>query len=618
MAICIPEGIGVPIPTGPNSYTMSGPPIWWDTTSGPMTSFNTSLEDPRWMGSAGVGYPDVSSVVTDHAAFRAVHATDSIGITTTYLYLSWVLKVDPSVGSGSDSVLVGFFRPGMMGSPGVAFRITPTNVPSAKTAEAPLDVDVYTRSATGTWQAVPAGTPDPSWITNFARVWVDPSATRRYPWAVQLRIPLQPSANLNDGIDLQSAFRMRFQVNSTKPDGTAAFYRWPRAAPLILGADFGDPTGTSWDDFQLSSGACAGGVSVVWGDVGTFNTPSHEIQFRRVNPPTNTFYVKPRNGMSTTIPPSTNPNPPNPGVKNLSARFRIANWGSTPTGGTAGLWIDIPEGSDVRNVPIPAVTTGEILPGTQGEMRFNWQVLDPILGEFENGTRRPHQCVLVELSGPNLTFTKSSVFQNMTVMPASMMQQKADISIQGLGSAGGTHRDVYVYVQTLNMPSTLRPPERPREERPPPVNVAGGEISRLDEDGEPPVTGPVGPPLPSWEQERRPVYLVHVWHATGETATDADGATWKVLEPQTSFGYYIEHQGPLFGWDHKLTGHGLVEIAPNFYKVAIPNDGSVTVGTEISALETPTDLRSLLAWLLALLRALWRAIVRAIRKLFGS
>jgi hypothetical protein len=178
------------------------------------------------------------------------------------------------------------------------------------------------------------------------------------------------------------------------------------------------------------------------------------------------------------------------------------------------------------------------------------------------------------------------------------------------------------------MPSTLRAPEPPREpERPPrrgpDINVAGagdGGPDRLEEDGGI-ISGPVGPPPPPWEEETRPTYLVHVWHATGETVTDVDGVTRKVLEAQTSFGFYVEHQGPLFGWDHRLTGQGLIEIAPNFYKVAIPNDGSVTVATEISSLETPTDLRSILAWLLALLRALWRAIkriVRAIGKLFGA
>jgi hypothetical protein len=641
--ICIPEGFGVPIPTGPSSYAASGPPIWWDTTSGPLPSFNTSLEDPRWIGSAGFGYPELTSVATDRAIFRAVHATDSVGITATYLYLSWVVKVDPEVGNNVDSVLVGFFRQNMAGSPGVAFRITPTNQAAAKVAAAAQDVDVFTRSSTGVWQPVTPGTADPQWITDFLRVWVDPAQNPRYPWAVQMRVRIDGSGDLNQGIDLQNAFRMRFQVNATKPEGGITFYKWPRTAATILGSNFDDPGSANWDDFQLGGGpSCSKGISIEWGDVRTMNVPDDtEIKYNRQTLPSNTFRARPRNQTTADIPASRYPDPTIPndtGELRLSARFRIANWGSTPTVG--GLWADIPGGFDVRNVPITGVTDGVVLANGQGDMRFNWVVEDPFLQEFENGTRRRHQCVLVELSGPNLTFTKSSVFQNMAVVPASTMRRDADISIQGLAATSGTHRDVYLYVQTLNMPSTLRAPERPREpaepDRPPPSGpdvVRAGENGGLEDgggdgndgDGNGGPVVPVGPPPPPWEQETRPVYIVHAWHDTGETFTDVNGVTRKVLEAQTSYGFYLEHQGPLFGWDHKLTGQGLVEIAPDYYKVAVPNDGSVTVATEITALETPTDLFSLLAWLLALLRALWRAITRffrsiarAIRKLFGS
>jgi hypothetical protein len=121
------------------------------------------------------------------------------------------------------------------------------------------------------------------------------------------------------------------------------------------------------------------------------------------------------------------------------------------------------------------------------------------------------------------------------------------------------------------------------------------------------------------------VYIVHAWHTTGETETGSDGVTRDVVEPQTSYGLYVEHSGPLFGWDHKLTGPGLVEIAPDFYRVSVPNNGSVAVTTSIESLEVPNDFGSLLAWLWALLKALLRLILRwplriwkAIRKLFGK
>ena len=119
------------------------------------------------------------------------------------------------------------------------------------------------------------------------------------------------------------------------------------------------------------------------------------------------------------------------------------------------------------------------------------------------------------------------------------------------------------------------------------IKVRGKDPQNGEGNGEgPPFSPPPGPPPPPWQRETRPVYLVHVWHVTGQTFTDHNGATRKVLEPQTSFGYYLEHEGALFGWNHKLTGPGLVEIAPNFYKISIPDNGTATVTTQIEARET--------------------------------
>jgi hypothetical protein len=323
--------------------------------------------------------------------------------------------------------------------------------------------------------------------------------------------------------------------------------------------------------------------------------------------------------MSTAIPPST-----------LNARFRIANWGSTTTTVDATNWVDIPEGSDVQNVPISGVTTpdGSIPAGTQGNMQFNWTVEDtatePFLTDFESGSRTKHQCVLVELSGAGLTFTKSSLYQNMDVEYASTVLRDAEISIAGLAPIAGSHRDVYLYVQTLNMPSTLSPGAPPP--RPAPAPSFTAELARRAEGGEdngqPFILPPPGPPPPPWQQETRPVHLVHVWHTTGQTVTDDHGRTRKVLEAQTSFGYYLGHEGALFGWNHKLTGPRLVEIAPNYYRISIPHGGAATITSEVSALEAPKDIENILEWLAALLKALFESSLRdvtgPIRRLFRS
>ena len=49
-----------------------------------------------------------------------------------------------------------------------------------------------------------------------------------------------------------------------------------------------------------------------------------------------------------------------------------------------------------------------------------------------------------------------------------------------------------------------------------------------------------------------PTYMIHVFHETDETILDDDGRTKPVLRAQTSFGYFVNHSGPLFGWDAEL------------------------------------------------------------------
>ena len=58
--------------------------------------------------------------------------------------------------------------------------------------------------------------------------------------------------------------------------------------------------------------------------------------------------------------------------------------------------------------------------------------------------------------GPGLTFLNNSVFRNMEFTPASVVNQDAAISIAGLKAISNGPRDVYLYVQTVNMPSVAQ------------------------------------------------------------------------------------------------------------------------------------------------------------------
>jgi opacity protein-like surface antigen len=83
-----------------------------------------------------------------------------------------------------------------------------------------------------------------------------------------------------------------------------------------------------------------------------------------------------------------------------------------------------------------------------------------------------------------------------------------------------------------------------------------------------------------------PTYKVHVYHDTGRALT-LDGVTRPVLGYQTSFGYTVTHQGGLQGWRSSLDGAGLVELAPDWYRISVPDGGQVPLTTTIEAVEPP-------------------------------
>ena len=86
-----------------------------------------------------------------------------------------------------------------------------------------------------------------------------------------------------------------------------------------------------------------------------------------------------------------------------------------------------------------------------------------------------------------------------------------------------------------------------------------------------------------------------------------------VLEPQTSFGYVVTHEGKLHGWEHQLTGAKLTQVGPNVYRLRVPAGGEAVVTTRITARERGP---SWWEWLLRLLLAILRKLRAWIRKLF--
>jgi len=579
---CIPFAVGVP--------SAGGPPTWWDLTTLPALS--AEIYDPRWQGSIAQTFlQSGSGTATEHAIFRALYNTQG---GTYFLYLSWWIQIAPKLSPDQDELWVGFQSaagntfvielPAFTGIPGSGQSHGPNGGTDPNGPALPNVYDASPGAAGAPWNITPHAGPVPTWIRTYERSWVDPTTGSQW-WAVNLRVPATTSgAPLDDtginlvGIEGPSTFKFWYEVRASAPDvnnGTQLIrHTWPRTITgHATATTVPNPSGPAsdpkqaWGDVRVGGGAedtsCTAGVWIDTASIGTKNTDAmgnatpNTIKLAALN----TFFVRPRNDSASAIT-----------AGQLHARFRLADWGSVPDLTGASLWKDVlPGGDDVTG---PAISAG-----TTGELTFDWTMTtatQPGTNDFPPvGTHPLHQCMLVELSGGAIDFGRDSVYCNMEFGTASQFTRPAAVSVKGLGPLGGDpERDVYLYVQTLNMPTVVVPPQSPPIPSGPSIDELAGFRRQADPT--------------AWEiAQQVPTHMVHVYHRTGETITDAKGRKFPVLAPQTSFGVFISHDGSLYGWNFEIQASNLQKLAPDFYKLRIPNDGTTTVTQTVVAKDTP-------------------------------
>jgi hypothetical protein len=624
-----------------------------------MPFMNKRLDDPRWVGARRITSPGAMGGTGEHALFRAVYGPHPTGaVPGNCLFMSWQVKIDAQLNRLNDYLVVGLHNPTIAPKKALVFKILPYLV-APPAAASPLvgatDFDVAWYEGTesgGMWTFVRNDALTKKWLDpdvttspsqGFTRVWADSTTNK---WAIQIFVPMTVAAAAqpwdDQGVDLDLPFKFFYHLQVAMPGPGSYGVQWPTlpAVPSTP-ANFPNPD-TQWGTVEFGGAmdpACSAGISLDRYDVGVAHPPSSaltgtisfESGWWNPMPPTqpvNEFHAKPWNRTGNAL-----------GANELAARFRLANWGSLPDWDDptlqAQLWTDIRGGGNVEN-------TAAVPNNTQGDISFNWQ-LQNIPGELPDyvpqppatASRRPHQCMLVELSagtaaaGP-LSFVNDSVYRNLNFIEASEFEQDADISVVTLGSLGAApDRDVYLYLEALNMPTQTTPRDEGarREEAEAAIRERERVISK-----EPPRKPPDGfdvriPQIvgtPEWlvpppeDLERlEPMFRVHVWHETGETVTEEDGSVRRVLRAQTSFGYVVKHDGPLYGWEPKLTGPGLVEIAPRFYRLSVPVESTATVTSQITAHEKPQrgfDLRTCLMWLLGLLAVVLPFLRKRLKK----
>lgn len=608
-ATCFPFATGVAGQSeGPNWYDNSLP-----------RPFSNSLDDPRWRGAFSHTFGQGAGT---HVIFKGLNVTES---GKKLLLLSWNVQVGaPNITNKVDTLFLGFSSnpdppvpnpPALIAS--IALATTTPTTPTASTSSAPAGVytpEVFTR--TTIWNKLPAV---PLWVTQRTRVWVIPPASPTTVWAVQMAVPMDEDLSPTTPWKLSDndTFRMWYAVYLGAPvsgdSGPVYEYFWPSTCGVGEQPDSGDyPNPTSFVECRAANSpsdpACTvEGISIGVMDIGTRNHPdfvgpprtsSSEIHLDLVNdPPTvnpehsNQFFAKP------TFPPGT----PDNRKGCLGAHFRIANWGSYV--GDSPSWAYLP-GQDIA---------GALFDVTKQECQFEWPpasgALSPddlalIVGFRPGGGKMAHQCVLVELTSSwpsGETFINNSVYRNMDIVSASTFEREASIGIAGLAATPTGQRDVYLYVETRNMsdvltllPETWKWPiawlfrKKMAMEQSETIDAEGKKQTELDIDV---------------LAQRMPTYRVHVFYDTGRRTKLLGGGDRPILQPQTSFGYFIEHKGTLYGWQHFLTG--TQKIGPNFYKLSVPDNGEARITTRIEAIDKPGC-----AWLLGILIGLIRKLLR--------
>lgn len=544
---CIPFAVGVP--------AAPGPPVWW---SGAVPAvFATKVNDPRWQGS--VAHTFLPGGTGEQVRFRALVNNEG---GARALYLSWHVKVDPSLDNNQDLLYVGF-QPAPGQDP-LILQVVAYNTSAATTeAVAPAGITAL-RFTGGAWTTAPT----PAWAPSRTRVWL--KNTSPYEWAVQMHVPVN-ALGYDQGIDLPEPFRLWYEVQ-VQANASSVPYHWPRTVadvhldPVTFQNVY--PATADWGLFRTGTGAgdpqCAIGVSLAWNDVGTTNTPDSRINLTSPN----TFFARPLNQTGSTIP-----------ANGLRATFRVANWGSQPdwnqVADPSQLWADVPNGTLVPNAaPIPN--------GAQGNITFNWTLNAAEQAQF-TGTppaRRPHQCMLVELSSTaSLTLLNSSVYRNMDFVEASEFERRAQISVRGLrpGVGGVPERlpaahPVTVFTERRNLPADAAKAAR--------VDTAGvwdpRELRMLytlsqypDETLEAMAAADSIPP--ELLARLLPTYVVHVYRGDGRRV-QKPGGVFPIAQAQNPFGYFIKHQGPLAGWRTAIGGVSRTET-PNVYTLQVPRGG---------------------------------------------
>ena len=608
---------------------------WWSAAPNP-TLLRYYPDNPNWLGAFSLSQGTGANRDVLFRTLRGVLGGQN------YLFLQWVVRtsgLDPAI----DRVNV------LLGTGGnyLAFNARLNTASSTVAGKQDLPDTAFNYRvnscsvAAGVISIVNPSDTSAGDLENTGRMWVDVTSPTRLiqtRWGFQVAIPLgvnwgAPGKTVN--LPASGAFKLWFEVWSSV-GGMGVPQQWPTTSPQTSSVLQIIPPGITESqmlDMSTAGAGCTDAVRLTgWSNVGTRAVPGGAVR-----PDITTMKLD----LGKPYPPNSAPYDVNhtPDVTNVEhqnqffaiptfpsglsvaqkeavrATFSLANWGSQYSDPTAASWRPIPGGTDTQYLdvngdcrfiwPGPAEPTGPTSFVTTLVRNIN-KFLNAYPGPYPVGAQNPHQCMLVELSSidPAVIITTSSVYQNMNVANASTFRRHAEISVVGAPPISAQPRDVFLYVQKFNMPPVAK-----KDERPPGGSTFGRDSFSFAARG--------GPQSNDVEDIAAfvPTYTVHCYIDSGKKLELEDGRKVPILRPQTAFGYFVLHEGDLYGWETRL--YGAEKLAENFYVIRVPNNGSRYVETAIQARESvsvqplPDEVepRGCLGLLFAL--------IRVIKKLLG-
>ncbi len=579
---------------------------WW-TLPVDDTKLRFYPDNPNWLTSLSLSEGDGTN---KDLTFRALRGTIA---GQDFLLLSWLIgiaRLDQNV--DHLNILVG---DGTTNYVGIQIALGTTSHTVAGTQNAPSAYSFRMRNFTeGGGSFTPNGVEvvDGTALETTGRMWVDaPSPQRQLPcrWAFQVAIPIGAAfgAPLASPITIPAAgaFKLWYEVAaSVGPIVMPSIALYQLATPgNVATANVLEiipptlPLGAMMD-LRTGGGACDDGVALNWGSLGTRNVdpgdpPRTGINTIRLDqgagPPFNETTLNP--DVSSSVhqnqffaQPTFPAGFPAGKKTSMKGTFSLANWGTQYSDPTASSWRPIPGGIRVpwlapnSEIRFTWPTSGE----PNGNGSFVATLVRNINKYLNNpgspGSQNPHQCMLVELfsDDPSVVMTRSSCYTNMNVANASVFRDKAEISVVGVPSIGTPQRDVYLYTQKFNMPQLVRPGNGDGGDNP---NTIRGNLRQVAGVA----AGVVGGQAPPQDVDDilafNPTWTIHAYHDTGRKYGLKDGRKIPILNPQTAFGYFAVHEGPLVGWETRI--NGAEKLADDFYVVRVPNNGSVFVETAI-------------------------------------